>query len=56
MSVSLAGGGPGLGAAWGKELALSMLEDAGFEQIRVEQLPHDIMNYYYIAVPRSESA
>jgi SAM-dependent methyltransferase len=54
MSVSLAGGGPGLGAAWGKELALSMLEDAGFEQVRVEQLPHDIMNYYYIAVPSTE--
>jgi hypothetical protein len=31
-----------------------MLEDAGFEQVRVEQLPHDIMNYYYIAVPSAE--
>jgi SAM-dependent methyltransferase len=55
MSVSLAGSGPGLGAAWGKELALSMLEDAGFEQIRVEQLPHDILNYYYVAVPGNET-
>jgi SAM-dependent methyltransferase len=55
MSVSLAGGGPGLGAVWGKELALEMLAEAGFENVRVEQLPHDIMNYYYICTPASET-
>jgi hypothetical protein len=55
MSVSLAGGGPGLGAAWGKELALEMLANAGFGEVRVEQLPHDIMNYYYITAPGSET-
>jgi SAM-dependent methyltransferase len=55
MSVSLAGGGPGLGAAWGKELALQMLSDAGFDNVRVEQLPHDIINYYYVALPASET-
>ena len=49
MSVSLANGGPGLGAAWGKETALQMLGDAGFEKVRVETLEHDPMNYYYIA-------
>lgn len=49
MSVSLANGGPGLGAVWGKELALHMLETAGFGSVRVETLPHDIINYYYIA-------
>ena len=49
MSVSLANGGPGLGAAWGKELALRMLAEAGFGDVRVEQLPHDIINYYYVA-------
>jgi 2-polyprenyl-3-methyl-5-hydroxy-6-metoxy-1,4-benzoquinol methylase len=49
MSVSLAGGGAGLGAAWGKELALQMLANAGFNQVRVETLPHDILNYYYVA-------
>ncbi|MBX3381951.1 MAG: methyltransferase domain-containing protein [Phycisphaeraceae bacterium] len=49
MSVSLANGGPGLGAAWGRELALKMLGDAGFNDVRVEELPHDMMNYYYIA-------
>lgn len=50
MSVSLAGGGPGLGAMWGKEKALEMLNSAGFRDIRVEQLSHDIQNYYYIMV------
>jgi len=52
MSVSLANGGPGLGAAWGKELALHMLEEAGFGPVRVEQLPHDIINYYYVTRAR----
>lgn len=49
MSVSLAAGGPGLGAMWGKEKALQMLADAGFQQVVVHSLPHDIQNYYYIA-------
>jgi len=49
MSVSLAAGGPGLGAMWGKELALKMLKDAGFGRVAVESLPHDPMNYFYIA-------
>lgn len=49
MSVSLAQGGMGLGAAWGKELALSMLRDAGFAHTNVTELPHDFQNYYYIS-------
>ena len=49
MSVSLAAGGAGLGAAWGKELALTMLAEAGFGRVRVETLPHDMLNYYYVA-------
>jgi hypothetical protein len=51
MSVSLAGGGPGLGAMWGKDTALRMLREAGFGDVRVETLPHDIMNFYYVACP-----
>jgi 2-polyprenyl-3-methyl-5-hydroxy-6-metoxy-1,4-benzoquinol methylase len=49
MSVSLAGGGPGLGAAWGEELALQMLREAGFASVRVEHLEGDVLNNYYIA-------
>jgi 2-polyprenyl-3-methyl-5-hydroxy-6-metoxy-1,4-benzoquinol methylase len=48
MSVSLAAGGPGLGATWGKQLALKMLADAGFKQVEVKELPHDMINYYYL--------
>jgi hypothetical protein len=49
MSVSLAQGGAGLGTCWGRELAEQMLHDAGFNNVAVEKLPHDDMNYYYIA-------
>ena len=48
MSVSLAQGGVGLGAAWGEELAKSMLADAGFSRVEVHQLPHDILNSYFV--------
>jgi 2-polyprenyl-3-methyl-5-hydroxy-6-metoxy-1,4-benzoquinol methylase len=48
MSVSLAQGGMGLGAAWGRELAVKMLDDAGFASIEVKELAHDPLNYYYI--------
>ena len=49
MTVSLAYGGEGLGTMWGKERALEMLADAGFTATEVHQLPHDIMNYYYVS-------
>lgn len=48
MSVSLAQGGMGLGAAWGRELAERMLGVAGFGEVSVHELPHDIINYYYV--------
>ncbi len=54
MTVSLALNGDGLGACWGEEKALEMLAEVGFEDVEVKQLPHDIMNNYYIA--RKESA
>jgi SAM-dependent methyltransferase len=50
-SVSLAAGGAGLGTMWGEELALAMLAEAGFGAVEVRQLPHDIMNSFYIARP-----
>lgn len=48
MSVSLAGGGPGLGAAWGRELAARMLKSAGFTSVEIHDLPHDILNCYAV--------
>jgi cyclopropane fatty-acyl-phospholipid synthase-like methyltransferase len=48
MTVSLAYGGMGLGAMWGKEKALEMLAAAGFRQVQVHDLAHDIQNCYYV--------
>lgn len=48
MSVSLARGGIGLGAMWGKEKAVEMLKEVGFTKVEVKKLPHDFQNYYYI--------
>lgn len=39
MTVSPAGGGAGLGAAWGKELAVRMLGEAGFGEVTVAPAP-----------------
>ena len=48
MSVSLAQGGEGLGAMWGREKALELLEKAGFDDIQIHRLDHDIQNDYYV--------
>jgi 2-polyprenyl-3-methyl-5-hydroxy-6-metoxy-1,4-benzoquinol methylase len=48
MTVSLAAGGMGLGAMWGEEMTLNMLEDAGFQQVEIKRLDHDFQNNYYI--------
>ncbi len=48
MTVSLAYDGDGLGAMWGREKALEMLAEAGFTQVEVKELAHDIQNHYYI--------
>jgi SAM-dependent methyltransferase len=49
MTVSLAADGAGLGAAWGRQLATSMLADAGFDEVSVAEIDSDAFNYYYIA-------
>jgi len=49
MTVSLALGGEGLGTMWGEEMARELLAEAGFTNVEVKRLPHDIQNNYYIA-------
>jgi 2-polyprenyl-3-methyl-5-hydroxy-6-metoxy-1,4-benzoquinol methylase len=49
MTVSLSAGGAGLGTAWGQELAISMLADAGFTQVNIREVDTDPFNNYYIA-------
>ncbi|MCE8015552.1 methyltransferase domain-containing protein [Halomonas sp. MCCC 1A17488] len=51
MTVSLAQGGEGLGTMWGRERALAYLEEAGFGDIAVHQLEHDIQNDYFVCHP-----
>ncbi|ORA80217.1 class I SAM-dependent methyltransferase [Mycobacterium malmoense] len=53
MTVSLAAGGAGLGAAWGTQLAISMLADAGFDDVRVAEIESDPINNYYLAHKRA---
>jgi SAM-dependent methyltransferase len=49
MPVSLALDGAGLGTAWGHQLATSMLAEAGFTDVTVEEIKADPANYYYLA-------
>jgi ubiquinone/menaquinone biosynthesis C-methylase UbiE len=51
MTVSLSAGGAGLGAVWGEQQATAMLHEAGFEDVTVHRLPHDPLNYYFVARP-----
>jgi 2-polyprenyl-3-methyl-5-hydroxy-6-metoxy-1,4-benzoquinol methylase len=48
MTVSLAQGGLGLGTMWGREKAQEMLAEAGFRNIEIKNLEHDLQNDYYI--------
>jgi SAM-dependent methyltransferase len=49
MSVSLALEGDGLGTVWGRQLATSMLADAGFADVAVHEIESDPINLYYVA-------
>jgi SAM-dependent methyltransferase len=49
MSVSLGLDGAGLGTVWGRQLAESMLADAGFRDVQVSEIESDLLNNYYIA-------
>jgi Cyclopropane fatty acid synthase and related methyltransferases len=49
MTVSLAYGGEGLGAMWGEEKCVEMLNTAGFPNVELHHLKHDFINTYYVA-------
>ncbi|MDT5223547.1 MAG: hypothetical protein QOG19_954, partial [Mycobacterium sp.] len=38
-----------LGTVWGRQLATSMLADAGFGDVEVAEIESDVLNNYYIA-------
>jgi SAM-dependent methyltransferase len=48
MTVSLAQGGLGLGAAWGEQTATRMLAEAGFTDISAERVEGDVFNIYFV--------
>jgi 2-polyprenyl-3-methyl-5-hydroxy-6-metoxy-1,4-benzoquinol methylase len=41
-------GGEGLGMMWGRKKAVAYLEQAGFSQVEVIEMPHDAFNYHYL--------
>ncbi len=49
VTVSLEQGGEGLGAMWGEQKAMAMLEAAGFDQVSIKRIKDDPFNNYYIA-------
>jgi SAM-dependent methyltransferase len=49
LTVSLAQGGLGLGTAWGEQLALQMLAEAGFVDVTVHDVPDDPLDSVYLA-------
>ncbi len=51
MTVSLAQGGAGLGAMWGRERARDLFEEAGFSEVEIHTLEHDPQNAYYVCRP-----
>jgi 2-polyprenyl-3-methyl-5-hydroxy-6-metoxy-1,4-benzoquinol methylase len=48
MTVSLAQGGEGLGAMWGEEKTREYLTIAGFRSVVTHEVPHDVMNNWYV--------
>ncbi len=55
LTVSLAANGAGLGTAWGEQVAVEMLRDAGFRQVQIHDAPGDPGNAVFVAT-RSEVA
>jgi hypothetical protein len=49
MPVGLVDGGPGLGMMWGREKAVALLKEAGFEKVQVLEIPEDSFNLHYLS-------
>jgi 2-polyprenyl-3-methyl-5-hydroxy-6-metoxy-1,4-benzoquinol methylase len=48
MPVGLFDGGMGLGMMWGREKALELLEEAGFQEVAVLEMEYDAFNLHYL--------
>ena len=49
MPVGLNSGGAGLGMMWGRQKALAMLNEAGFDRVEVLTMDHDSFNLHFLA-------
>jgi ubiquinone/menaquinone biosynthesis C-methylase UbiE len=47
MPVGLVDGGTGLGMMWGREKAVSLLQEAGFDTVAVSEIPQDAFNLHF---------
>lgn len=48
MPVGLVDGGAGLGMMWGREKAVDMLKEAGFQKVQVLEMPDDPFNRHFL--------
>tara|TARA_R110002095_G_scaffold140726_1_gene122194 strand:+ start:2321 stop:3409 length:1089 start_codon:yes stop_codon:yes gene_type:complete len=39
---------------WGEEKTCQTLEEIGFENVAIHQLPHDMLSYFYVAIKQAE--
>jgi 2-polyprenyl-3-methyl-5-hydroxy-6-metoxy-1,4-benzoquinol methylase len=51
LPVGLADGGAGLGMMWGRQKAAELLSEAGFSDVRVEEIPNDPFNLHFFCRP-----
>jgi len=49
MPVGLVDDGAGLGMMWGRQKAVDMLEEAGFQNIQVQEMPDDPFNFHFFS-------
>lgn len=49
LPVGLVDGGAGLGMMWGREKAVALLKEAGFNHVQVETIPQDAFNLHFFA-------
>ena len=47
MPVGLTDNGTGLGMMWGRDRALDLLHEAGFDNVTVDPIPEDSFNFHY---------
>lgn len=47
LPVGLIDGGAGLGMMWGREKAVGMLQEAGFQKVKVLEMPDDPFNFHF---------